>query len=372
MAIVTGVLTLTAALTAQPASAEGRLPYLERPTGARSVGTTALHLTDTSRPDPWKAGADTRELMVSLWYPAKGKGRERARYMTPKESELLLKDEKVPGVAPDLLSRTRTNAFTDVRPAGRGLPLVVLSPGFSKPRSTLTALAEDLASKGYVVAAIDHTYESVATTFPDGRVTTCIPCEGPRTPALFVKLQRGRAADVSFVLDELTRRYPTLIDPARMAMAGHSVGGASTIAALVKDSRLRAGIDLDGTTDAEILTGALARPFLFLGKPSTYTPGTGPEAASWERDWKLMTGWKRWLLVDGTVHASFNDIGPLAEQLGLDVGAKLPGKRALAITRAYVSAFFDTHLRGKKRPLLDQPSARYPEVRFCAPDRGRC
>ncbi len=40
------------------------------------------------------------------------------------------------------------------------LPLIVLSPGFTMPRSTLTALAEDLASHGYVVAGVDHTYES--------------------------------------------------------------------------------------------------------------------------------------------------------------------------------------------------------------------
>jgi hypothetical protein len=59
----------------------------------------------------------------------------------------------------------------------RALPLVVLSPGFTNSRSALTALAEDLASHGYVVAGIDHTYESFATAFPDGRVTTCLARE---------------------------------------------------------------------------------------------------------------------------------------------------------------------------------------------------
>ena len=63
----------------------------------------------------------------------------------------------------------------------------------------------------------------------------------------------GRAADVSFVLDELTGAHPAwpgagLIDPSRMAMAGHSVGGAAAIAAMLADSRIRAGIDMDGAT----------------------------------------------------------------------------------------------------------------------------
>ena len=61
------------------------------------------------------------------------------------------------------LSTVQTNAVSDAAPAGqqRSLPLVVLSPGYTGSRSTLTVLAEDLASHGYVVTGIDHTYESL-------------------------------------------------------------------------------------------------------------------------------------------------------------------------------------------------------------------
>ena len=58
----------------------------------------------------------------------------------------------------------------------------------------------------------------------------------------------------------------------------------------------------------------------------------------------------------------------LADQIGIDIGAGLPGARSLAITRAYVRAFFDQHLRSRPQALLDQPSPRYPEVTFCSPD----
>ncbi|MFI7698269.1 alpha/beta hydrolase family protein [Nonomuraea sp. NPDC049480] len=365
--------------SARSTATPGVTPFLPKPTGSQPVGTTSLYLKDTSRPDPWVPAMKARELMVSLWYPAKSPGRDRAQYMTPKESELLLKDGEITGLPMDVLSKTRTNAFTDAEPAGRkrGLPLVVLSPGHSKPRSELTGLAEDLASRGYVVAAIDHTYESVATTFPDGRVTTCVTCEIKKNPAWWEKLSKSRAADVSFVLDELTGARPKwkgarLIDPSRIAMAGHSAGGASAIQALLTDSRVRAGIDMDGTTDAPIPDSGLSRPFLFLGKPSTYTPGKGDTAATWERDWKQLTGWKRWLLVTGAEHTSFNDLGVLTDQLGIDDGAEIPGTRAMKITRAYVAAFFDLHLRKKRQPLLDKPSNRYPEVEFCAPEKKAC
>ncbi|WP_344207635.1 alpha/beta hydrolase [Nonomuraea bangladeshensis] len=358
------------------ASAE---PYLPAPTGSRPVGTTSLHLKDASRPDPWVPSVKARELMVSLWYPAEAPGRHRARYMTPKESELLLKDGDITSVPAGTLSKVRTHAFTDARPAGRphSLPLVVLSPGHSKPRSELTALAEDLASRGYVVAAIDHTYENVAQTFPDGRVTTCVTCEMKKGPAEWVKLEKGRAADVSFVLDELTGarpkwKYARLIDTSRIGMSGQSAGGASTLSAMAADRRLRAGIDVDGTVEAALPEGGLSRPFLLLGKPATYTPGKPGTAANWESVWAGLHGWKRWLLVDGAAHTSFTDLGVLVDQFGIEDGADIPGVRAMAITRRYVAAFFDQHLRKKPQPLLDQPSASYPEVKFCAPEKKTC
>jgi len=374
--------------------------YLPEPTGPCPAGTTSSWLIDTSRPDPWAPGVAARELMVSLWYPATSSDGRRARYMTPAESELQLTSRGITGVPPDALSKVRTNAAVDATPAGRqrSLPLVVLSPGFTNSRSALTALAEDLASHGYVVAGIDHTYESHATAFPDGRVTTSLAREARRRASGFQesgfqeKVAAGRAADVSFVLGELTGAHPArpgaaLIDPSRVAMAGHSAGGAAVIAAMLADSRIRAGIDMDGATCTPIPDDGLSRPFLFLGKQSNYTPGSGgipgsggtvPErtrawkllggpVATWERDWEHLTGWRRWLVVAGAVHASFTDLALLADQTGIDLGAGLPGARSLDITRAYVRAFFDQHLRGRPQALLDQPSPRYPEVTFCTP-----
>jgi dienelactone hydrolase len=360
----------------------GHAPCLPEPTGPCPVGTTSLWLTDTSRPDPWVAGVTARELMVSVWYPATSPDGRRAPYMTRAESELQLTSRGITGVPQDALSTVRTNAVSDVTPAGRqrSLPLVVLSPGFTNSRSVLTALAEDLASHGYVVAGIDHTYESYATAFPDGRVTTALARAARRREEGFnEKLAAGRAADVCFVLGELTGAHPAwpgaaLIDPSRIAMAGHSAGGAAAISSMLADSRIRAGIDMDGATHAQIPDDGLSRPFLFLGKQSNYTPGSGDipgkpgPASTWERDWKLLTGWKRWLLVAGAIHASFTDLALLADQIGIDTGAGLSGARSLDITRAYVRAFFDQHLRSQPQSLLDQPSPRYPEVTFAFPE----
>jgi predicted dienelactone hydrolase len=338
---------------------------LPAPTGAHPVGTTALYLKDTSRPDPWNLDADARQLKVTLWYPARQRDGQRAPYMTPKESELLLKGKGSAGVPDDTLSKTRTNALKDAEPTGRKLPLVVLSPGFTNPMNTLTSLAEDLASRGYVVAGIDHTYESYATTFPDGRIAECLACDSDTDPGFGTGVVASRAADVSFVLDQLPSKWDgsSVIDRSRIAMAGQSIGGAAAMAAMVKDPRIRAGIDMDGTTYARIPKNGFTRPFMFLGS-AQHVPGG--RDTSWDRDWKLLTGWKRWIVLTGAEHQSFTDGPLLAGALGLKPAyGALPAARAAELTRTYVAAFLDQHLKSQRQPLLDKPSSRYPEVTFC-------
>jgi hypothetical protein len=88
--------------------------------------------------------------MVSPRYLAKSADGPQAQYVTPAESQALLEDGDITDIPLDVLSTVRTNAVADAKPAGHkhSLPLIVLLPGFSKPRKTLTALSEDLASNG--------------------------------------------------------------------------------------------------------------------------------------------------------------------------------------------------------------------------------
>lgn len=123
------------------------------------------------------------------------------------------------------------------------------------------------------------------------------------------------------------------------------------------DTRIDAGIDMDGTR--YVPATGLSRPVVFLGAPH-HSPG-GLET-SWDRDWNLTTGRKRWLVVAGTQHASFTDLAIFADQLGIDFGATTTDTRSMEITRRYNLAMFDQHLRHQPQPLLGGPSPCYPEV----------
>ncbi|WP_043615195.1 alpha/beta hydrolase family protein [Nonomuraea candida] len=369
------------AAASAPAASDVRFA-IPRPTGQDEVGRDTLHLVDAGRRDPWVPSAGARELMVSMYYPARAGG-SAAPYMTLDEARLLLKGQRLDSLfKAEQLASVRTNARLRARPAGGRHPLVVLSPGFTLNRATLTTLAEELASKGYVVALVDHAYESFGTSFPGGRTLTCVACETvERAPSdeaekkLMAKAAVNRAADVSFVIDRLTRparsapawKHWNLIDPRRIGAAGHSLGGNAAASAMAADRRVRAGVNMDGSFFAPVPESGLGkRPFLMLGTKAQHSPGS--DDTTWQRDWRRLDGWKRWLTVAGSGHFTFIDLPVLGAQAGItDPSAPLPGKRSREITTSYVGAFFDRHLRGEHRPLLDGPSTANPEVTFQNP-----
>ncbi|MEV6955841.1 alpha/beta hydrolase [Streptomyces sp. NPDC051183] len=343
---------------------------LPHPTGRFAVGQETLHLVDRRRTDPW-AHAGPRELMVTMRYPARPGTGGPAPYLTAEEARLLLIDRELDQVIPaETLAGTRTHSRSGARPVGGRYPLIVLSPGFTVPRATLTSLAEDLASRGYVVAAVDHAYESAATALPGGRVRECLACDQVDGPDGVRAVTEVRARDVSFLLDRLTARHPAwrhadLIDRSRIAMAGHSIGGASSLAAMAADRRIRAAIDMDGGfATPRPGSGAGGRPFMLLGAQAN-----GPGAIdSWDEGWPRLDGWKRWITFAGSGHFTFTDFPAIADQLGLpDPDAPLAGARSVELTRRYVGAFFEQHLKGRPQPVLDGPAADAPEVRFHTP-----
>ncbi|UQA93817.1 alpha/beta hydrolase family protein [Streptomyces halobius] len=405
---------------------------LPAPTGAHQVGTVSLHLLDRQRGDPWVAGQAHRELMVSVRYPARGVGREaeadaaRAPGQYPVAPQLLPREaaafdawnsffEHIPKGKVDWAA-TRTHAHQGApvaRHRGR-LPVVLYSPGVGDPRSLGSSLCDELASRGYVVVAVDHTYEPPGVQFPDGPVArSVLPAEMARAQKtgriteLLKKVTAVRVADTRFVLDELEKweksekrevrgkqeqrvrgGLPALpeglrgaLDLRSVGMFGQSAGGFTAVQTMHDDRRIKAAVNMDGvmgytqrddgpSNPSTVGLDGVDRPLLLMGKEGN----THHTVASWGAVWEHSKGWHRDLTLRGSGHAGYTDaaslIPQIARRLGLPrkavtetVGTIDPG-RAVAAERAYVSAFFDRWLRGRDGGLLDGPSARYPEIRF--------
>ncbi len=196
------------------------------PTGSFDVDTQSVTLVDESRVDPFSPSGESRKLTVQFWYPS---------------------------AAED------TDTF----------PLVVFSHGAFGFRGGNLSTFEDLASNGYVVCSIDHSYHSFFARHMDGsstlvnldflndavNITNGVYDEKTSYEKTHEWLAL-RTADMSFVLDATLRNdvpeaICSLVDPDKIGISGHSLGGA-TAAKLGRD---RPDVDavavIDGTMFGE-------------------------------------------------------------------------------------------------------------------------
>ncbi|WP_433661943.1 alpha/beta hydrolase family protein [Nocardia sp. CA-128927] len=345
---------------------------LPRPGGQSPVGTTTLHLVDAARPDPFRPER-SRELMVSVFYPAAQIDKyPRAHYAS---TVLIPELEKRFGIGlPGLL----TNSYSGAPAlAGSAYPVILFTPGAGVSRVLSTGLAEDLASRGYVVVTIDHTYEAPVVEFPDGRFAQFAPM-----PA-FDKETRHRYADArmldtQLVLDSLAglarganpdaehRELPAGLDRAldldRIGMVGHSLGGFTAVESMHDDRRIDAAIDLDGQIGIDEDLGRAAtegvdRPVLVM--TSQQATEVGDAVPSLDAFWQHTTGWKRQLMLRDSAHYDFTDMPALVPAIARPATKQyigpIPADRATTLVRTYVAAMFDKFLRDRPNTVLDQP-----------------
>lgn len=341
------------------------VPEFPRPTGPYAVGTRVVEWTDGQRPEPATDDPDDRRtVVVQLWYPAEpAAGAARARYLgrTAQESrtvtDALAGYAGLPGLLLDGPARARTRAVPDAAVAARGgrFPVVLFSPGLGGVRGQNTAWAEELASHGYVVAGLDHPYDSAAVVLADGRtVRTRVTATGDRAEdeRRAVGWKEVRAADLGFVLGRLQRigrgqdadPLAGRLDTERVAAAGHSLGGAAALLAARRDAGFAAAIDLDGAPhDAD--PQPLHRPVLALTQE--IGPQTDPDyLPALEEVLDRDTAVSYRLTVPGSAHLTFTDaplyLPPVPSLVGtLD---RTDGPR---LTAAACLAFLDAVLRDR-------------------------
>lgn len=293
--------------------------------------------------------------------------------------------EKFYGFPNGTISSIKTNSYTR---APVSLPndtanVVLFSPGFQYSRIFYTSLAEELASQGYVVISIDHTYDAIAIEFPDGSLalSAFLNLTNPdeqATPEQIALVGAARIGDVNFTLtsfldNTLLHQIPGIKRDTRRGgtgIYGQSFGGATAAEATLLDDRILGGLNMDGAFFGTVVAEGLDKPFFIMGA-GTHDSTEDP---SWGVMWDNLRGWKRHVQLASAQHMAYSDFPALIELLG--IGSYFPpgsletlygtidGVRAVFVERAYVVAFFDFLLRGKSDDLLDGPSDCYPEITF--------
>ena len=325
-------------------------------TGPEHVGTIAIAVFDPSR---------HRELMIQIWYPTRATRGRPAPYFTPAVARLVAAADHVPV---SVTTTIATHAFEASKPAPGRHPVVLYSPGSSEMRNDATALAEELASRGFVTVGIDHTGESQFVQFPDGRIVRGT-FHDTGTPASTNTREVGvRVADVAAVLRALPAisRHGLLagaLDLRHIGMFGFSLGGATAAAAMRQLPVIQAGLDMDGSLYGDAVTTPLTRPFLLLANSQHSFNGDG----SWRSGWRELHGFRREIQLRRSGHLNFTDLAGFIDSLGLqsrypDVIGTIPAPAAITATRELITAYFDYFLKHDQDALtmLNAPSQQNP------------
>ncbi|MEB9844945.1 alpha/beta hydrolase family protein [Bacillus cereus] len=290
----------------------------EKTSGPFKVGTTLYHWIDYNREEPYMKDLNgRRELMVQVWYPAKEKEEmNRAPYIHNSDE-----------------------------------------------------IAKELASQGYIVVGIDHTYDAAATVFPDGRTAfvQSINLTDFAERDRHIKLWKE---DVVFVLNQIEKlnqsdkdnRFTGRMDTSRIGMFGHSYGGATAAQVLVEDSRVKAAINMDGTLYGEnVPKSRVGKPFLIMNA-ETSDDSTKDFLEGKVRSDHALAGGGMSMVIPHTNHTSFTDFhlfSPLLRSLDEDP------RYVHRIINEFSLAFFDRYVKQvDDSSALEKLDSKYPEVKF--------
>lgn len=333
--------------------------------GESSSGDAAAELAEAATPGSWAVGQTTLEVIddardgrsfsVDVWYPVDA---EASGDLTP--ADYLF----IPGVG-----YTSEVSFADAPAADGPFPLVVYSHGSGGFRWVATFFTEFLASKGFVVAAPDHTGNTAIDTFA-GSETSLEVTAVNRPGDVTVTIDTVLAAS-----DDIDGLLGGRVDATNIAVTGHSFGGFTALAAASGFDGDEGSVPADSRVSAVVAMAPFSIPLSddelsAIDVPVLVISATDdtrtPVATNTERVWDLVSG-RPVVRIDleAAVHNSFTDLCDLKVRVGaegdvpdaiiaaLDESAGnscdpevLAFGEVQRLTNAYSAAFLATELAG--------------------------
>ena len=377
------------------------------PSGRHEIGTLTYYWVDDSRVNIFSADPNARrELMVQVWYPAKGDpSSPRAPYMQDAGAvtAAFARIHHKPEFIFASFKHVTTNAVPSAPVADHDptYPVLIFIEGATGFRQMNTFQVEELVSHGYIVVALDQPGAAADVVFPDGQEQPGLPLEQlvglirpSYMPSEYVPLLNGRALaggsiiaylaqDAVFALNQLAplnQADPNHILTGRLDLRhvgafGVSLGGMVVAQACRLEPRLGACLMMDAPVPADVVHAGLKRPSMWITRDADSMrlerrrSGGWSEAeieahlASMRTAFEGVAAAGYLVQVPGTFHSNFMDIpywSSLSSRLGIT--GPIDRQRAFNIINAYSLAFFDRHLKSGSTASLDGLAGPYPEV----------
>ncbi len=269
-------------IPAAPASPSFVFP---KPSGPYSVGVRAFAWIDRSREESaTPESGDYREVTVQMWYPASLESDAQTAAYTPEIEEILAAASDVPEDSKKFIkmhaplrgAATTSIADADIAKSPEPWPVILFSPGGNVSRHWQTALAERLASRGFVFVSMSHPYSTIDVAPVSGfsmSIDWGLNQEDEEAAAAADdRLANILAGDAIFVLERLgelakSGAFADRLRLDRVGLAGHSRGGTTVGRACASDARFAVCAVLDNIgPDREQKTG-VPSPMLALRSP---------------------------------------------------------------------------------------------------------
>jgi len=342
--------------------------------GPYKIGTASLVVKSDDRRELYGDKYDTlRSFAVQFYFPSDTGGERPAPLFENGEAiELGFKNAfGIPKMGVDYFSQLPSNVWYDTKlsTSEDQYPVIVLSHGWKGFRNIHANIAEKMASNGYIVVAIDHTYGALATQIKSDEVVLLNHAALPNRETHLQYLKYGSAlietykGDILETLDLIEDMnqagYNSILTErmnlGKITVLGHSTGGGAAVSAALSDSRISAVVGLDAWVepldDISILSG-LKVPYLHLSSEA-WRGGVN------EKNLNMLianSSEDRWLItLEGTKHTDFTMLGylsPVSEQIKL-TGKN--GKEAIEIQEKLIYKFIDYYSNGRntKKAIVD-------------------
>ncbi|WP_249871723.1 hypothetical protein [Oceanobacillus saliphilus] len=339
---------------------------LSMPTGAYKVGTQSFEVVDTSRDERWSNDEEHRRLMVQVWYPTdETANRRKARYHD--HPDLFMKEftelNGIPGFLLQSFVKQKIPAYAKAPLLNRNqpFPVVFFSHGFGSNRSQNHFQVLELASHGYIVIGIDHTYYSPGTLFPDSTNPGVINIEFSENTEVMDEYLYEWSNDAQSVLNwverlnngglqdlECLEQFVGQIDLNKVAYIGHSFGGASASHTLAVDQRFQVGINMDGFPYGRAAELGIEQPFLTIISDTDLLvdESDGDYLAEYYRRITDISGADNIISIKGTSHLDFSDfplLSPITSWLGMT--GKIPPWKIHRMINQITLEFLNDHLK---------------------------
>jgi pimeloyl-ACP methyl ester carboxylesterase len=362
------------------------VPSIPAASGPYQVGTRIYELTDPAREEIYSGKNEPRRFQIQVWYPSEpGPSDVRAPWMANAEifAPAIAKYIRMPSFFLDHLKLVRMPAYQESKVAHmeEGYPVILFSHGWNGFSAQNRGQAIQLASHGYVVVGVQHTYGAVITVFDDGTIArnnpAALPSGAPddEYEVAARKLVHQWAGDLGYAIDFLGEQDDTAgspfyesLDLSNVGVYGHSTGGGAAIQFCGTDPRCKALLGMDAfmrPVSLDVLENGVTQPAFFMFSQRWADDVDSRNNQLFHRFILKVPQTFGVISIEGTAHYDFSDLpllSPLAPRLGLK--GPINGKRVTGIINDYLLSFFDGTLKSLPMDLFEQQNEKYNEVRF--------